>query len=185
MSPRAMRRPGLGALDRALRALVGLVGGTVVGGLIAGALGTALAPWLPVPRAWGTWVACAGGVLGAALLASRDVAPWIRAPRRGGVRAFRHGWVDVVFRAAIGVVAGAFGGILSALALTTWLDVVLPAWRGWYDADELFWDTEAWTLVVLGTFGGAGAGLVWFALDLPWLPGRRTWRGPGAGTRIA
>jgi len=170
--PVARRSLAIDGLDRTLRGFVGLVVGTSVGMLAAEFLGTLLALVWSAPRVWALWAACGGGVATGVWCALRRRWPWFRpvaSPRRRRCRSarFAHGWVDFVVRAALGICAGAVAGLLAATALLVWLAALD------IDIDAGTMQLGTLTTLLLGFEGGAVLGLLWFAVDLPWLPGRR------------
>lgn len=166
---RATRSRLVGALDRAVLGLVGLVGGTFAGLLVGNALGIGLSPWLALPRIWATWFGCCCGVFTAVVLAARAGAPWVRLERSGARATTRHGWVDLVVRAALGMAGGALAGGATGYVLHTWLEAAGAGGRG-----------DVLARVLPGVHAGWILGLLWFATNLPWLPGRRAVRAPSA-----
>lgn len=169
--PFARRSLAIDVLDRTMRGLVGLVVGTSLGVLAAEFLGTLLALVWPVPRVWALWAACGSGVAIGVWCALRRRWPWFRpvenSRRRRRSARFEHGWVDFVVRAALGICAGAVAGLLAATALLVWLAALA------IDIDAGTMQLGTLTTLVIGFEGGAVLGLLWFAFDLPWFPGRR------------
>lgn len=171
--PAAHPAPALGAFVRLAWAVVGLVLGTVVGcmlfgvsiGIAAEVLGSR------VDRVWALRTGCATGAIAAFAAAAVDTRAWhtwSARPRRP-LRARSHGWADAAFRSALGLVVGFFAGGLLAGTAIAWL----LAFGYQPSRSALGIELDLFVITALAALAGAPLGAIWFAADLPVLPGRR------------
>ena len=161
------RRMAFAVGELAVRALAGLVLGTLLGGIAAGIAFELLAVVAGV-RGSDEWLlrgACVGGVVGAVWLARRAPRPRVvvapaRRPRP--VRT-RHGWVDAVLRIGLGMTFGAVAMPCVFLVAMVWLGA-FGVHQRWVDA---FGALGGFGVFLTAPFGALLGGL-WFGLDGPW-----------------
>lgn len=163
----AARRMPLAVGERAVRALAGLVLGTLLAGIAAGIAFELLDVFAGV-RGSDEWLlrgACAGGVLGAVWLVRRAPRPRVAATvaRRARPIRTRHGWVDAVFRIGVGMTVGAVAMPCVFLVAMIWLSAFGVHLR-WVDA---FGELGGFGVFFTTPFGALLGGL-WFACNLPW-----------------
>lgn len=165
-------RMALAVGELAVRALAGLVLGTMLAGIAAGIAFELLAVVAGV-RGSDEWLlrgACAGGAAGAVWLVRRAPRPRVavapaRRPRPVGARA---GWVDAVFRIGIGMTFGAFTMPCVVLVAMVWLGAFGVRDR----VVDVFGSLAGFSVFASTPFGALLGGL-WFGLDGPWFRRRR------------
>lgn len=165
-------RMALAVGELAVRALAGLVLGTLLAAIAAGIVFELLAVVTGVrgSDAWLLRCACAGGVVGAVWLARRAPRPRVAATvaRRPRPVRERHGWVDAVFRIGLGMTFGAFAMPCAVLVAMVWLGAFGVRDR----VVDVFGSLGGFGVFFSPPFGALLGGL-WFGLDGPWFRHRR------------
>jgi hypothetical protein len=176
----------MGVGEYVVRALAGVVLGTLLGGMAMGFVANLLAfAGVSQPSdALQLRAACGLGLVGAVWLVQRGPRQRWRgaqspAARRSRAEGLRHGWVDAVFRLGIGAAWGAFALPCAAMAAFVWF----VAFGGRDRAVDVFGSLFGYGLG-LSIPAGALLGALWFALDLPWFR-RRTADGVAAAAAPA